>query len=206
MTSNTNWERACYRDRGFPLQRYRCVQKKSLSAHFLDPEKADALCGQIEKVLNPDWGQRGGCWNIDGHELDNLIAKWLEKDSLHTNSARRIQIWAPKIIRMAVCRNLENLEHITSNRKSVLRARRTRRPKMAKRYNFQNWNRYDQNVGKVLISRNMTLTSCKRQFWAKTSFISFFLNSWTQWGGPPSGPLFGRQFFFSHTGMLLMSK
>ena len=75
---------------------YRCVQKKGLSAHFLDPEKAEALYGQIGKVLNPDWGQRGRFSNIDGHELDNLITKWLEKDSIHTDSARRIQIWAPK--------------------------------------------------------------------------------------------------------------
>ena len=51
-----------------------------------------------------------------------------------------------KIIRMAVCRNLENLENVGSNRKSVLRARRTRRPKIAKFQNFQNSNRYDQNA------------------------------------------------------------
>ena len=66
--------------------------KKHLSAHFLDPEKAEALYGQIGQVLNPDWGQRGRFRNIDGHELDNLIAKWLEKGNIHTNSARRIQI------------------------------------------------------------------------------------------------------------------
>ena len=75
---------------------YRCVQKKSLLAHFLDARKADHLYWQFRKVLNPDWGQGGGFWNIDGHDIDNLIAKWLEKDSIHTNSARRIQIWAPK--------------------------------------------------------------------------------------------------------------
>ena len=36
-----------------------CVQKKRLSAHVQDPEKAEALYGRIGKVLNPDWGQRG---------------------------------------------------------------------------------------------------------------------------------------------------
>ena len=75
---------------------YRCLQKKSPSALFLDPEKTKVWVWEIRKVLNPDLGQRGRFWNIDGHELDNLIAKWLEKDSICTNSARRIQICAPK--------------------------------------------------------------------------------------------------------------
>ena len=66
--------------------------------------------------------------------------------------------------------------------------------------NFQNSNRYDQNVGKVLISRKMALKKSKHPFWAKISLISFSLNFGTQ-GGPPIGPLFGRQAFFAHTGI-----
>ena len=106
-----------------------------------------------------------------------------------------------KHIWMAVCRNLANLKNIGSDRKSVLRARRTRRPKMATFQNFQNSNRYDQNVGKVLISRNMALEIYKRHFRAKISLIAFFLIFWTQ-GGSAYGPLFGRPaFFFVDTGM-----
>ena len=106
-----------------------------------------------------------------------------------------------KIIWMVVCRNLENLENIGSNRKSVLRARRTRTPKIAKFHFFQNSNRYDQNVGKVPISRKMALKKSKCPFWAKISLIFFFFDFWTQ-GGPPIGPLFGRRAsFFADTGM-----
>ena len=47
---------------------------------FSDPEKAEIVFWQVWKVLNPDMGQRGGLWNIDGHESDNVIAKWLEKN------------------------------------------------------------------------------------------------------------------------------
>ena len=78
-----------------------------------------------------------------------------------------------KIIWMAVCRNLENLENIGSNRKSVLRGRRTRRQKMAKFQSFQNSNRHDQNVGKVLISRKVALTNYKHPCWANKSLLSF---------------------------------
>ena len=71
---------------------------------------------------------------------------------------------------------------------------------MAKFQSFQNSNRYDQNVGKVLISRKMALINSKHSFWAKISLILFSLNFGTH-GGPPIGPLFGRQaFFFAHTG------
>ena len=66
---------------------------------------------------------------------------------------------------------------------------------------IQNSNRYDQNVGKVLISRNMGLKKTKHPFWANIYWISRFLNFGTQ-GGPPIGPLFGRRaFFFADTGM-----
>ena len=76
---------------------------------------------------------------------------------------------------------------------------------MAKFQNFQNSNRYDQNVGKVRISRKIGLENSKSLFWAKISLISFSLNFGTQ-GGPPIGPLFGQQaFFFAHTGMSLVS-
>ena len=64
---------------------------------------------------------------------------------------------------------------------------------MAKIPSFQNLNRYDQNVGKVLISRKMGLTNSKRQFLAKISLIPFFLNFGTREGSPywsPIGPLF----------------
>ena len=74
---------------------------------------------------------------------------------------------------------------------------------MAKILIFQNSNRYDQNVGKVLISRKMGLKKSKRPFWAKISLISFFLIFWTQ-GGPPIGPLFGQQVFFLHTPVPLL--
>ena len=69
---------------------------------------------------------------------------------------------------------------------------------MANFQNFQNSNRYDQNVGKVLIRRKMALKKAKHPFGAKISLISFLLNFGTQ-RGPPSGPLFGRRPFFSHT-------
>ena len=105
-----------------------------------------------------------------------------------------------KIIWMIVCRDLENLEDIGSDRKSVLRARRTRRPKMA---TIQNSNRYDQNVDKALHSRKIGLKNYKRLFWAQISLISLFLIFWTQ-GGPPIGPLFGRRAFFSQTLVLTL--
>ena len=66
---------------------------------------------------------------------------------------------------------------------------------MAKIQKIQNSNRYDQNVGKVLISRKMVLKKSKCHVWAKISLIVFFVDFWTQ-GGPPVGPLFGRQAFF----------
>ena len=100
-----------------------------------------------------------------------------------------------KITRMAVCRNLENLENIGSDRRNVLRARRSRRPKIAKFQNVQNSNRYDQNVGKVLIGRKMGLKKRKRSFGAKISLISFFFNFWTQ-GGPPIGLYLAKRLFF----------
>ena len=46
-----------------------CAEKKV--DNFLD-----AL---IRKVLNPESGQRSGFENIDGHELDDTIYKWLGK-------------------------------------------------------------------------------------------------------------------------------
>ena len=68
--------------------------------------------------------------------------------------------------------------------------------------NVQNSNRYDQNCDKVLLSRKMALKKSQRPFWAKISSILFFLDFWTQ-GGPPIGPLFGRQaFFFAHIGIV----
>ena len=76
---------------------------------------------------------------------------------------------------------------------------------MAKFQNFQNSNRYDQNVGKVLISRKMVLKNSKHPFWAKISLTSFFLNFGTQ-GGPPIGPLFGRRAFFLQTPVVSMAK
>ena len=101
-----------------------------------------------------------------------------------------------QIIQMAVCRNLENLENIGSDRKKVLRARRTRRPNMAKFQNFQNSNRYDQNVGKVLISWKMGLKKSKHPFWAQISLISFFLNFGTKGVSPYWPPIWPTGFFF----------
>ena len=97
---------------------------------------------------------------------------------------------------MAVCRDLENLENIGSDRKSVLRARRTRRPKMVqhqKKQKFRISIRSARNVGKVVISREMGLKNSKHPSRAKISLISFSLNFGTQEGSPyrpPIGPLF----------------
>ena len=58
-----------------------CAKGKLVST-FSGYRKGRGFVWTDRKVLNPDWGQRGGFGNIDGHELDNLInAEWLEKFS-----------------------------------------------------------------------------------------------------------------------------
>ena len=59
--------------------------------------------------------------------------------------------------------------------------------------NIKNSIRYDRNVGKVVISREMALTNSESLSCAKISLISFSLKFGTQEGSPnrpPSGPLF----------------
>ena len=74
---------------------------------------------------------------------------------------------------------------------------------MTKFQNFQNSNRYDQNVGKVLNSRKMAAKNPKSLFGAKISLTAFFLDFLDPRGGSAYWPLFGRQAFILHTPVCL---
>ena len=72
---------------------------------------------------------------------------------------------------------------------------------MAKFQFFQNSNRYDQNVGKVLISRKMALKNYKHPFWTKISLIFIILAFLGSKGRPPIGPYLAN-ILFLHTPVL----